>query len=119
MQCALLVRLALGDEDAVLLFEGDSARHGHMHFALGALHFDGVGFDLYFYAGRYRNYFISNSRHSSLKSSGLRNPYQTSHIISPPTPALRADCPVINPRGVDNIEMPIPPTTGRIPVFAM
>jgi hypothetical protein len=46
-----------------------------------------------------------------------RDSYQTSHMISPPIPAFRAACPVINPFAVDTIEIPIPPTTCRMSVL--
>ena len=38
-------------------------------------------------------------------------PYQTWHSTSPPTPSLRADDPVITPRGVVRILIPSPPST--------
>jgi hypothetical protein len=48
---------------------------------------------------------------------GCQNLYQTSHMISPPMPALRADDPVIKPFGVDTLEIPMPPTTWRMSVL--
>ena len=38
--------------------------------------------------------------------------YHTSHKISPPNLALRAERPVIKPFGVVRMLMPNPPTTG-------
>ena len=113
MQRAKLLGFALGDEGAVLLLERDSARHADGHLALGALHVHGAVLDLNLHAGRHWNYLVSNSRHGSMKTSFTR----LRRACSPPTPSFRADWPVINPRGVDRIEMPMPPTTGRIPVL--
>ncbi len=127
VQRALIIGGALGRQDAILLFEGDAGRHRHVELALGALHFHFVGLDVDFHARRHRNDFVSNSRHvscflrkpnSKAEWLGGKPNYQTSHIISPPMPAFRAACPVIKPCGVETIEMPMPPTTWRMPVFA-
>ncbi len=69
VQRAMFVTGALGGEHAVLLLEVNSARQRDVHLALGSLHFDGVVLDRYLHPGRYRDQFVSNSRHGFIESS--------------------------------------------------
>src|ERR1700728_3467089 len=120
MQRAVLFGFALGGENSVFLLERNSARHLDGHLALGTLDFDVSVHNLNLHARRNGDNFVSNSRHGSLSASSSQSldyAYQTSQSSSPPTPSLRADVPVIRPRGVETMAIPMPPTTGLIPNF--
>src|SRR5580704_690848 len=99
VQRALIVRRTLRIENAVLLLEADAGRQRHIELALRALNFHFVGLDVDLHARGHRDDFVSNSRHvscflrepiSKTVETGEQPNYQTSHIISPPMPALRA-----------------------------
>src|SRR5258708_4771368 len=49
--------------------------------------------------------------HFTYGPRGPRRAYQTWQRTSPPTPSLRADFPVMTPRGVVSILIPSPPST--------
>ena len=67
MQRALRFILPRSDQMTVLLIEFDATRDRDMHFALRALHVDGVLGDLHLHAGGKRYRFSSDSRHGSTK----------------------------------------------------
>src|ERR1022692_1909076 len=94
----------------------------HLQRALGTRHFQLLA-DLDLYAARQRDRFFTNSRHISPLDPGTstwNKPleqalacklYHTRQRISPPMCSLCASRPVMTPRGVVKMLIPIPPST--------
>src|SRR5579871_2193089 len=107
MQSGVFIGGTLQFQLAIRLLDGDPLRDRHRELALGPGHFQLLA-DLHFHAARQQDRLFPNSRH---------NPHQTRQRISPPTCSLWASRPVITPRAVVRMLIPIPPNTRGISVW--
>src|SRR5579872_686929 len=142
VQSRLVVIFPLRHQVSVFLLHLDARRQLRFQLALRPLYRHQIPLDIYLHFLGNQDRLFSNSRHIPLSETafgfppafwlltitfatsgtGPKNPpvagrgrsYQTSHRISPPTPSLRAWRPVMTPRGVVRMLIPMPPSTRGI-----
>ena len=94
-----------GDEELLaLLADLDRAVLALLEIAARAGDAHDLGLDRHVDAGGQGDGLFSDTGHASVG-------YQICATSSPPTPSLRASWPVITPREVDTIAVPMPPST--------